>query len=53
MTQKDRDTLVDKYLAAWNEYDPVARQNLLQIMWHVDGVYIDPMTTSKNRPGYL
>lgn len=46
MTMTDTTTtLVDNYLAAWNETDPDARSKLISQIWADDGVYTDPMAS--------
>jgi len=36
-------TIVDTYLAVWNETDAERRADLVAQAWSVDGVYADPM----------
>ena len=36
-------TLVDQYLAAWNETDGQRRRQIIDQTWSADGRYIDPM----------
>ena len=35
--------LVERYLACWNETDPVARRTLIGQTWSEDASYTDPM----------
>ncbi|WP_228002077.1 nuclear transport factor 2 family protein [Nocardia australiensis] len=34
----DIDQLVDRYVAVWNESDPIARRRAISELWHPDGV---------------
>ncbi|MEV4807576.1 nuclear transport factor 2 family protein [Nonomuraea sp. NPDC049421] len=36
-------TLVDRYLACWNETDPEARAKAVAELWTEDGTYTDPL----------
>lgn len=36
-------TLVERYLAAWNETDADARAKAVALLWTEDGTYTDPM----------
>ena len=36
-------TIVDTYLAMWNETDPTRRARLIEQGWVGDGRYVDPM----------
>lgn len=38
----DFDTLATKYIAVWNETDPVARRAAIEDLWAPDGRYVDP-----------
>ncbi len=38
--------LVTRYLACWNETDPVARAALVQDTWTADAGYVDPMVAA-------
>jgi hypothetical protein len=35
--------LVRRYIAAWNETDPVGRRRVLEQVWTEDGSYTDPL----------
>ncbi len=39
----DATTIVDTYLAMWNETDPRRRAGLIEQAWAADGRYVDPM----------
>jgi hypothetical protein len=39
----DATTIVDTYLAMWNETDPKHRAQLIERAWAGDGRYVDPM----------
>jgi hypothetical protein len=39
----DATTIVDTYLAMWNETDPKRRARLIEQAWIGDGRYVDPM----------
>jgi hypothetical protein len=39
----DATTIVDTYLAMWNETDPKRRARLIEQAWAGDGRYVDPM----------
>ena len=39
----DVTTVVDTYLALWNENDPSARAGLIETAWAADGSYVDPL----------
>ena len=43
----DVTTIVDTYLAAWNEPDGTARARLIEQAWGRDGHYVDPMLAAK------
>jgi SnoaL-like domain len=43
----DLSALVDDYLNAWNERDPVARRALVDKLWASDGVYTDPLASAR------
>ncbi|GAA1271248.1 nuclear transport factor 2 family protein [Kitasatospora nipponensis] len=36
-------SLVEQYLAIWNETDPAARRKLIDQVWAEDGSYTDPL----------
>lgn len=39
----DANSLVDRYLAAWNETDDARRAERLKELWVEDGSYVDPL----------
>jgi hypothetical protein len=41
--------IVEKYLAAWNETDPVKRRALVDEVWAEDGRYTDPLADARGR----
>jgi ketosteroid isomerase-like protein len=41
--------LVRRYLAAWNETDPVGRRQVLEQVWTEDGSYTDPLVEVTGR----
>src|SRR5438876_10832239 len=43
----DAITIVDTYLAAWNETDPKRRAQLIERAWASDGRYADPMLAAE------
>lgn len=45
------ETLVDRYIAAWNEIDPAARRALIAQTWTADGSYLDPLMSGEGRDG--
>ena len=47
----DITTVVDTYLAAWNETDPEARRALIAETWTDDGTYLDPLMAGEGRAG--
>lgn len=49
MTPDAVNTLIDGYLAAWNEPDATARQNLLRQVWADEGRYTDPQSDGQGR----
>lgn len=42
-------TLVEQYIAVWNETDPAARRALIDEVWSADGRYIDPLVEVAGR----
>jgi hypothetical protein len=47
----EHDGLIDAYLAAWNETDPVPRRDLIARAWTEDARYLDPMLSAEGRDG--
>ncbi|KAA5835981.1 nuclear transport factor 2 family protein [Saccharopolyspora hirsuta] len=43
------DELARRYLAAWNERDPVERRALIDELWTEDARYVDPIATAEGR----
>jgi hypothetical protein len=43
----DVTTIVDTYLATWNETDPKRRAQLIERAWAGDGRYADPMLEAR------
>ncbi len=43
MTNTTTATVVDTYLAAWNETDTDRRHELVEATWTEDGTYLDPL----------
>jgi hypothetical protein len=43
-------TLVDRYIALWNEPDPEARRTMIRELWSIDGAQIlaDPPTSARD-----
>jgi hypothetical protein len=42
-------TAVSRYMAAWNETDPLAREKILAQCWADHGVYVDPNVVLSGR----
>ncbi|MBN8892367.1 MAG: polyketide cyclase [Rhodospirillales bacterium 70-18] len=47
----DTTTLIDRYLAAWNETAPTARRTLVENVFSVDAAYLDPMLQGDGHAG--
>lgn len=47
----DHDSLIDTYIAAWNEADPGRRRALIARALTPDAAYCDPMMESKGHAG--
>lgn len=45
------DTLIDRYIAIWNEIDPVRRKALIDQTWAEDATYSDPALSGSGRDG--
>jgi len=43
----DATTIVDTYLAMWNETDPECRAQLIERAWAGEGRYVDPMVEAE------
>ena len=44
-------TVVETYLAAWNETDPDVRRRLIERAWTEDASYLDPLMAGEGRDG--
>jgi hypothetical protein len=44
-------SVVDTYIAAWNERDPARRLELVGKTWTEDGTYVDPLMAGDGVPG--
>lgn len=51
MTDTDTNTLVDRYIASWNETDPAKRRELIAATFAETATYVDPMMKSEGRGG--
>lgn len=51
MTKTEIDAMVEAYITAWSEPDPLARQKLLESIWQADATYTDPLTHATGRAG--
>ena len=51
MTDHDTTTLVDRYLASWNETDPSRRRQLVVATWSDDAYYVDPRAEVRGHDG--
>jgi hypothetical protein len=47
----DITTLIDGYIATWNEADPQRRRALVAQTWTNDGSYVDPLMTGTGTDG--
>jgi SnoaL-like protein len=47
----DTSSLIDNYIAIWNETDPDRRRELIAQTWTEDGSYVDPMLTGTGHDG--
>jgi hypothetical protein len=47
----DTNTLINRYIAIWNEADPQRRRELIAQTWTEDASYVDPMMTSAGHDG--
>src|ERR1700684_4413695 len=45
----DYQTLIDRYIATWNETDPLARRPAVDGLWAEDGSYTDPIAVAEGR----
>jgi hypothetical protein len=47
----DTATLIDRYIAAWNETAPAPRRALVERVFAVDAAYLDPMLQGHGHAG--
>lgn len=47
----DAQDIATRYLACWNEHDPVQRQALVAALWTEGGAYRDPMAHAEGHRG--
>jgi nuclear transport factor 2 (NTF2) superfamily protein len=47
----DVEGMIEKYVASWNESDPVTRRRVIDAIWAEDGVYRNARTEFKGRAG--
>jgi hypothetical protein len=47
----DITTVIDQYIASWNEADPERRRALLAQVWTGDGRYLDPLMEGEGIDG--
>jgi hypothetical protein len=47
----DVTTVVDAYIAMWNETSPEARRAIVAQAWSEDGTYLDPLMSGEGRAG--
>ena len=45
----DAKRIADRYIAVWNETDPVRRTSLLAEDWSADATYVDPLMSGQGR----
>ena len=45
----DLQTLVERYIATWNETDPLARRSAIDGLWTEDASYVDPLAAAEGR----
>jgi hypothetical protein len=45
----DYQRLIDRYIATWNETDPLARRSAIDGLWAEDGSYTDPIAAAEGR----
>jgi hypothetical protein len=48
-TMSEFTDVAQRYLAAWNETDPAARQERVAALWTADGSYVDPLAEVRGR----
>jgi hypothetical protein len=47
----DAQNIAQRYIASWNEADPVVRRQLVDRLWTEDGCYADPMMKADGQDG--
>lgn len=50
-TTIDADTLLDRYIAVWNETDAARRRDLIARTWTEDAEYLDPVMQGSGHDG--
>jgi SnoaL-like domain len=43
----DYQAMATRYIAGWNQTDPVARRQIIEEVWAPDGSYVDPLANVK------
>jgi hypothetical protein len=46
-TAIDFTAIAERYLATWNETDPIARRKLVEALYTEDGAYVDPLVVAE------
>jgi hypothetical protein len=49
MPEEIMEDVIARYLACWNQTDPVARRTLIDEVWAADAEYTDPMAQARGR----
>jgi hypothetical protein len=44
-------TVIDTYIATWNELDPELRRKLVEETWSEDASYVDPLMSGEGQAG--
>lgn len=47
----DIDTMIERYVASWNEKDPAVRRAIIDAIWADDGIYRNKRTEFKGHDG--
>jgi SnoaL-like protein len=47
----DVTTVIDSYIATWNEADPLRRRELVEETWSDRASYVDPLMSGEGRDG--
>jgi hypothetical protein len=45
----DLQKLAERYIATWNETDPIARRSAIDGLWTEDASYVDPLAAAEGR----